>query len=253
MRKGGICRDMPDASDKPGTRPCVPSHVRRHRGVWFIAAEWPEYYISYADIHTYHFPDMIFLYFIRHHFPLASLQHVFFSGRHQPPHNPHKFAHLDYTALDNIPITDPRRVPLHNPTADRWHLVPDSWLFDSQCPCLRPPPPLSQHIPSFWYVNCVVSWRYWSGNHVILGGLRVAILYGRNAIGLHSGGVRFESRPGHPLSWLRFFSWFSSVPPSKYWDTISIRLRSLPSKSFPIHHSSLHLTLHSLDTVGAVR
>jgi hypothetical protein len=33
-----------------------------------------------------------------------------------------------------------------------------------------------------------------------------------NACDFYSGGARFESRPEHRLSWMRF-SWFSSVPP----------------------------------------
>jgi hypothetical protein len=153
-----------------------------------------------------------------------------------PSYRPHKFAHLDYTALENILITDPRksknaRVSLHNPTADRWHLVLDSWLFDSQCHCSSPPPlPISPTLSPFWYVNYVLSWRFWSGKHVILGGFRLVILHDSNL-----------DRVTHCPDWDCL--WFSSVPPSKYWDITSIRLRSHPSKSLPIHHSSYNLTL----------
>jgi hypothetical protein len=49
------------------------------------------------------------------------------------------------------------------------------------------------------------------------------------------GGALFESWPGHRRSWLRF-SWFSSFHPRKLHDNTSIRPRSLPSKSFPVHH-----------------
>jgi hypothetical protein len=53
---------------------------------------------------------------------------------------------------------------------------------------------------------------------------------------LCSVGARFESRPGHWLSSLRFY-WFLSVHPGKFCDSASIRPWSLPSKSLPIHHS----------------
>jgi hypothetical protein len=38
-------------------------------------------------------------------------------------------------------------------------------------------------------------------------------------------------------------SWFSSVPSCKWWDSASIRPPSLPSKSFPVHHSFIILTI----------
>jgi hypothetical protein len=49
------------------------------------------------------------------------------------------------------------------------------------------------------------------------------------------------------LTYIVRFPWFSSVPPGKFSDSTSNRLRSLPSKSFPIQHSSM--TRCILDTV----
>lgn len=45
-----------------------------------------------------------------------------------------------------------------------------------------------------------------------------------NALDAYSVGVQFESRPGQPLSWLRF-SWTSSVPLGKCWERTSITPR----------------------------
>jgi hypothetical protein len=41
-------------------------------------------------------------------------------------------------------------------------------------------------------------------------------------------------------------SWVSSVPSDKFRDSKSIRSRSLPSKSFPINHSSINITSDAL-------
>jgi hypothetical protein len=70
-----------------------------------------------------------------------------------------------------------------------------------------------------------------------------------NSLDLYSGGTRFEYRPGHRLSWLRF-SWFSLVTPAKCRDSTSIRPRPLPSKSCAVRESSSHRTLCSLDTLS---
>jgi hypothetical protein len=59
-----------------------------------------------------------------------------------------------------------------------------------------------------------------------------------NALGLYSGGSRFESRLGRLLSWLRFLIVFS-VLPGQCWDSTSIRPRPLPSKSFPNYHPTI--------------
>jgi hypothetical protein len=60
----------------------------------------------------------------------------------------------------------------------------------------------------------------------------------------YSGGPRFKSRPGDRLSWLRFFVVFSIPPGECRESTLKIRPRSLPTKSFQIHHYSL-VTLSS--------
>jgi hypothetical protein len=77
-----------------------------------------------------------------------------------------------------------------------------------------------------------------------------------NFVGMLPEDIQFDSRLGHSLSWLRFL-WFSSLPPSKYWD-IPISPRPLPSKFiihksryfrfFPTHDSSVMLlsTLYAL-------
>jgi hypothetical protein len=49
-----------------------------------------------------------------------------------------------------------------------------------------------------------------------------------------SGGVRFESLPGHRLYWLKFFVVFS-VPPAKCWDSTWGKPQLFLSKSPPIH------------------
>jgi hypothetical protein len=64
-----------------------------------------------------------------------------------------------------------------------------------------------------------------------------------NALALHSGGVRLESRPWHCLLWLRF-SWFSLIPPGKFWDSTSIRLRPNRSIYLPVYDSPYHSTLY---------
>jgi hypothetical protein len=53
-------------------------------------------------------------------------------------------------------------------------------------------------------------------------------------------------KAGTPLSLT--FSWFSSAPSVKYWDSASVRSRHFNSKSFLIHLSSSHSALHSFDT-----
>jgi hypothetical protein len=63
---------------------------------------------------------------------------------------------------------------------------------------------------------------------------------GGNPPDSYLGRARFDSRPEHLLSWLRI-SWFSSGPPGKCRDGTSIGPRPLPSKSFPVHHSSIIL------------
>jgi hypothetical protein len=47
--------------------------------------------------------------------------------------------------------------------------------------------------------------------------------------------------------------WLYSVSPDKCWNRTSIRTLPLPSKSFPIHHSTYHLTLYSIDTEKKIR
>jgi hypothetical protein len=54
------------------------------------------------------------------------------------------------------------------------------------------------------------------------------------ALGLWSGGARFESRPGWRLSLLIFFVVFL-VPSHKCWDNSSIKQRPPPYKCFPVH------------------
>ena len=53
---------------------------------------------------------------------------------------------------------------------------------------------------------------------------------------VHSDSNRFESKPGHRLSW-QIVSWFFSVPFEKCWKSTSSRPWSLPSTSFPVHYS----------------
>jgi hypothetical protein len=60
-----------------------------------------------------------------------------------------------------------------------------------------------------------------------------------NTLDSCSGGARFESRVGRQLFWLRVL-WFSSVPPRKFRDSGSIRLRPLPSRSFSNYHESIY-------------
>jgi hypothetical protein len=48
----------------------------------------------------------------------------------------------------------------------------------------------------------------------------------------------FRSRLGHWLFWFKF-SWFPPIPPAKFWGSTSIKLIALPSKSFPVHNSSV--------------
>jgi hypothetical protein len=60
-----------------------------------------------------------------------------------------------------------------------------------------------------------------------------------NPLVLYWGCVRFESRSGHQLYW--GVSWFTSVPPGKWWDSTSIRPRPLPPTLFPIHPSPIIL------------
>jgi hypothetical protein len=55
----------------------------------------------------------------------------------------------------------------------------------------------------------------------------------------------FEFRPEHPLSWL-IFPLFFSVPPGKCRNSASMRLRTLPSKSFKIQHYSIILPSDAL-------
>jgi hypothetical protein len=63
--------------------------------------------------------------------------------------------------------------------------------------------------------------------------------------GLYSGvGPRFEFWLGHQIFWV--FVIFLS--PSKYWDSPLIRLRPLPSTSFPFHQSSYSSMLNSADS-----
>jgi hypothetical protein len=56
--------------------------------------------------------------------------------------------------------------------------------------------------------------------------------------------VQILAQSGYP-DW--HFAWSSPVPPAKYAGKVpSIRPLPLPSTSFPIHHSSYYLMLHSL-------
>jgi hypothetical protein len=54
-----------------------------------------------------------------------------------------------------------------------------------------------------------------------------------NAQDLYSGNAQFQSQQGHQLSSSKFFMVFPTLP-HKRWDSISIRLWLLASKSFPI-------------------
>jgi hypothetical protein len=66
----------------------------------------------------------------------------------------------------------------------------------------------------------------------------------------YSGSTEFKSRPLYRFSWLRIFVVFSS--PSRQvpgWYT-SIKLRLLPSRSFPVHESSCHAALCRPDTAS---
>jgi hypothetical protein len=73
---------------------------------------------------------------------------------------------------------------------------------------------------------------------------RAGLLRG-NIPDLYSVGARFESRPGHSLSWGS--SWFSSRPPDKRRDNTYIKPWPLPSESFPIHPSSYQPMRYNLD------
>jgi hypothetical protein len=61
-------------------------------------------------------------------------------------------------------------------------------------------------------------------------------------LNLYSGGVRYKSRSRHWSSLLKS-SWFSSVPPGKFLDNLSISPQALPSKTFQliIHQSTLYI------------
>jgi hypothetical protein len=48
------------------------------------------------------------------------------------------------------------------------------------------------------------------------------------------------------------FILFSSTAQDKCWDIKSIKLQPLPPESFPIHQSSYHPMLHSLDAEGSI-
>jgi hypothetical protein len=71
------------------------------------------------------------------------------------------------------------------------------------------------------------------------------VLYGAgwhsgNTLDMYSGSVRFESRPGQRLTWLRY-SLFFIRPPEKFQDNTSFRPRPLPSKYFPFFHSCINI------------
>ena len=116
----------------PVTRPQNPGHLIYSCWIW--------------SRHIYHFLDMISFLFYSLPLSTVSLQHAFFSARHQnsPPQTPppsHKFAHLDYTVLQNIPpetvkIGKSMTVQFHSTRPGRRYLVPDKWLFNSQWHCL---------------------------------------------------------------------------------------------------------------------
>lgn len=56
------------------------------------------------------------------------------------------------------------------------------------------------------------------------------------------GGTRFESRTGYRTSWLNCV-WFFRTPSCKCRDSACIRPRPLPSKTFPVHQSSIIILL----------
>jgi hypothetical protein len=63
--------------------------------------------------------------------------------------------------------------------------------------------------------------------------------YTGKALDLHSTGAHFELHTSClNCKWV----WFSSAPPGKCRDNISVRQWLSPSKSFPIHHSLITLT-----------
>jgi hypothetical protein len=67
------------------------------------------------------------------------------------------------------------------------------------------------------------------------------------SLGTHSGVARFEFRPEHRRSWMRFFVIFPAFP-GKFRDSTYIRPRPLPSRSFPIHISSCNSVLSNAVT-----
>jgi hypothetical protein len=52
---------------------------------------------------------------------------------------------------------------------------------------------------------------------------------------------------------IEVFSQFSSVNAVKCWDSTSIKPQTFPSKSTPIHQSSYHPTLYSLDAENVIK
>lgn len=74
-----------------------------------------------------------------------------------------------------------------------------------------------------------------------------------NALDSNSGDAGFELRCEHPLSLLRFYRGFFSVPPENFLCSISVTPRQLPSKFLPVHIPSYHSILRSVATDSAVR
>ena len=76
---------------------------------------------------------------------------------------------------------------------------------------------------------------------IIITTIIIIILFSTNAaLIFNSGSAQLESRARYWLSWLNFRR-FPQFPSGKSWDGVSNRSRPLPSRHFPIHHSSIIL------------
>jgi hypothetical protein len=69
-----------------------------------------------------------------------------------------------------------------------------------------------------------------------------------NALDLYSVSIL----AGTPAILTEVFSLFSPDPPGQFWDSTSIRVRPLPSKSLRIYYLSYHPTVYSFDTKSIV-
>jgi len=173
---------MQQAEAEPHTKfffSCFLSQYQRIRSIWFIAVERSGYYTSYADIHATFLVCSFFILFTTPPLAIVSLQHAFFSAWHQNSlHPPHKFAHLDYTALENMSpqVRENRKMwGCHFTVLNRTDGV-SSRIHDYLSLNATASPSILLTLSPFWYVKySIPSRRYWSGNHMTLGGLGVVI------------------------------------------------------------------------------